>query len=97
MASMATLELKWMSAIIGICVFSLIVGIKRHESISGIAIRIKSHPADSNSLICLIVVLVSLILQLVIDCTETGWFPPIFNLPISTILLFLLLISLDII
>ena len=67
---------KWMSAITGICDFMAMIGSASASSALGTATLTMSQPAAVSSAICCSVPLMSVVLVLVIDCTEIGASPP---------------------
>ena len=73
-----------MSATSGIEIFSLIAGISRTASISGIAARRISQPAFSSATACRTLPSISLDGTFSIDCTVTGAPPPILTFPAVT-------------
>ena len=72
---------KWMSAITGIWLFLAMMKSTSASSWLGTATRTMSHPVAVSSAICCRVPLMSVVLVVVIDCTETGASPPTSTLP----------------
>ena len=73
----ARLALKWMSAITGIGESRTIFGSASASSVFGTATRTISQPADASAAICAVVASTSCVFVSVIDCTMTGFPPPI--------------------
>ena len=67
---------KWMSAITGMLDLRAIVGSASASSWVGHATRTMSHPDAVSSAICCSVALMSSVLVVHIDCTDTGASPP---------------------
>ena len=83
---------KWMSATRGILIFFFISPSALAAAKSGTPTLTISQPASSSCFICFTIFFTLEVGVLVIDCTKTGLFPPIFRLPILITLVFFLII-----